>query len=143
VPIATDAEVDEGGHPRYADVRLRRLAEYLTTSELTQCAHRNRPLRYDRRTVVTLCKGEIDYLPVTETITWLPRFSVDGTLHAVTKREQDRLACRAAEERLRERGADVTIQALASEAHVATQTAQRYRDERRRRDTPPRVSDSP
>ena len=35
------------------------MADALVRAELTQCAHRKRPLRHDGRIVVTLCSGEI------------------------------------------------------------------------------------
>jgi putative DNA primase/helicase len=67
VPIDETATRDaETGAWRYADARLQRLAEYLSRAELTQCAHRNRPLRYtgeEARTVITLCQGTIDSCP--------------------------------------------------------------------------------
>src|SRR5215472_6034574 len=43
-----------------------------------ECAHRNRPLRYDGRVVVTLCADEILYLPVTTEITSLPQLTPEG-----------------------------------------------------------------
>jgi hypothetical protein len=43
----------EDGRWRYRDPRMQRVADALTRAELTQCAHRNRPLRYDGRVVVT------------------------------------------------------------------------------------------
>ena len=55
----------EDGRWRYRDPRLQRVADALTRAELTQCAHRNRPLRYDGRVVVTLCADDVLYLPVT------------------------------------------------------------------------------
>src|SRR5262249_32253566 len=39
------------------------------------CAHRNRPLRYDGRVVVTLCADEVLYLPASTEITGLPQLT--------------------------------------------------------------------
>jgi hypothetical protein len=58
-----------------------------------ESAHRNRPLRYDGRVVVTLCAEEILYLPVTTEIAIV------------------------------ERGEAVTSRALAAAAHISLNTA--------------------
>lgn len=72
---------DEKGRLRFSDERLVRLVEYFSHAELTQVAHRNRPLRYDGRVVVTMCVGEIADLPATELITEFPQLTDDGLRH--------------------------------------------------------------
>ncbi|HEY7346988.1 MAG TPA: hypothetical protein VH599_01620 [Ktedonobacterales bacterium] len=127
VPIDEMATRDaETGAWRYADARLQRLAEYLSRAELTQCAHRNRPLRYtgkEARTVITLCQGTIDFLPVSETITTLPFLTAGGEDRAAVRRaaEQERLARTYAD--LCQAGASVTVEALRQAAHVRKATA--------------------
>ena len=83
----------EDGRWRYRDPRMQRVADALTRAELTQCAHRNRPLRYDGRVVVTLCADEILYLPVTTEITSLPQLTPEGLPLALARRaaEQTRM----------------------------------------------------
>jgi hypothetical protein len=49
----------EDGRWHYRDARMQCVADALTRAELTQCAHRNRPLRYDGRVVVTLCAEDM------------------------------------------------------------------------------------
>ena len=63
--IDESSERAEDGTWHYRDPRMQRVADALIRSELTQCAHRNRPLRHDGRVVVTLCAGEMLDLPVT------------------------------------------------------------------------------
>jgi hypothetical protein len=103
----------------YADPRMQRLADYLTRAELTQCAHRNRPLRHDGRIVVTLCASEIDYLPITEVYEELPaRLADDGAALKTRNREAaEKRMAEAAEELLR-RGEPVTARSLAGAAGV-------------------------
>jgi hypothetical protein len=102
---------------------MQRVADALTRAELTQCAHRNRPLRYDGRVVVTLCAEEILYLPVTTEITSLPQLTPEGLPLALARRaaEETRMARAAAE--LEERGEAVTSRALAQAAHISLNTA--------------------
>jgi hypothetical protein len=78
---------------QHTDLRLQHYAEYTTNSELTQAAHRNRPLRHANRTVVSFCSGEIDFLSATETITELPYLTPEGEdrHEARRKDEQQRL----------------------------------------------------
>jgi hypothetical protein len=71
-----------------------------------ESAHRNRPLRYDGRVVVTLCAEEILYLPVTTEISSLPQLTPEGVSLA-----------------LEERGEAVTSRALAEAAHISLNTA--------------------
>src|SRR5215831_5637097 len=95
----------------------------VSRAELTQCAHRNRPLRYDGRVVVTLCAEDILYLPVTTEITSLPQLTPEGLPLALARRaaEATRLAKAAAD--LVERGEAVTSRAEASAAHISLNTA--------------------
>src|SRR5215831_10736380 len=95
----------------------------VSRAELTQCAHRNRPLRYDGRVVVTLCADDILYLPVTTEITSLPQLTPQGLPLTLARRaaEQTRMAKAAAE--LEERGEAVTSRALATAAHISLNTA--------------------
>jgi putative DNA primase/helicase len=135
VPIDETATRDaETGAWRYADARLQRLAEYLSRAELTQCAHRNRPLRYtgeEARTVITLCQGTIDFLPVSETITTLPFLTADGEDRAVLRRaaEQERLARAYAD--LCQAGISITVEALRQAAQVRKATASAWLKSRR------------
>ena len=87
------------------------MADALTRAELTQCAHRNRPLRYDGRVVVTLCAEDMLYLPVTTEITSLPQLTPEGLPLALARRaaEDTRMVNAAAE--LEERGEAVTARA--------------------------------
>lgn len=113
----------EDGVWHYRDPRMKRVADALTRAELTQCAHRNRPLRYDGRVVVTLCAEEILYLPVTTEITSLPQLTPEGVPLALARRaaEETRLARAAAY--LQEHGEAVTSRALAQAAHISLNTA--------------------
>jgi hypothetical protein len=123
VPIDTEQEQDAQGRRRFRDLRLRSLLEYLVSAELTQVAHRSRALRYDDRTVVTLCMGDIDYLPITMEYTSLPNLSEQGTLvrQQGQVRDYEKLECAARE--LIAAGRKVTITALAQLAHVRKSTA--------------------
>jgi hypothetical protein len=111
---ADDPEVIDtttGPDGMYKDARLRELVDYLTNAELTQAAHRNRPLRYDGRVVVTLSKGVVDFLPITTEITGLPRLKNEG--RSQTEYEQERL--RQATARLREKGVSLSVRKLMDE----------------------------
>jgi hypothetical protein len=85
----------------YRDSRLEQLATSITRAELTQCAHRNRPLIYDGRTVVTFCDEAIGFLPVTTVVEELPRHP--GQLSNDEKLEQAAalLVARGREQRVR------------------------------------------
>jgi hypothetical protein len=99
-------ETTEGLDGKYEDARLSELVEYLTNAELTQCAHRNRPLRHDGRIVVTLSSGTVDFLPITTEITGLPILKDKEKL----QQEQERL--RKAERVLIEQGKKITVRAM-------------------------------
>jgi hypothetical protein len=126
VPIDTEQELDERGRRQYRDPRLRALTKYLVSAELTQVAHRSRALRYDGRTVVTLCMGEIDYLPITTEYTSLPNLSEQGTLIRQQGQVRDYEKLEAAAQELVAMGRKVTITALAKTAHVRTATASQW-----------------
>jgi hypothetical protein len=113
----------DDGRWRYRDARMQRVADALTRAELTQCAHRNRPLRYDGRVVVTLCAEEILYLPVTTEIASLPQLTPEGLPLALARRaaEETRMAKAVAD--LVERGESVTSRSLAAAAHISLNTA--------------------
>ena len=113
----------EDGRWRYRDARLQRVADALTRAELTQCAHRNRPLRYDGRVVVTLCAEEILYLPVTTEITSLPQLTPEGLPLALARRAAEETRMARAVAKLEERGEPVTSRAVAAAAHISMNTA--------------------
>jgi hypothetical protein len=111
------------GRRRYRDPRMQRVADALTRAELTQCAHRNRPLRYDGRVVVTLCAEEILYLPVTTEISSLPQLTPEGLPLALARRAAEETRMARAARVLEERGETVTSRALAAAAHISLNTA--------------------
>jgi hypothetical protein len=117
-PLDEHAERIEGRW-RYRDARLQHFADYLSRAELTQCAHRNRPLRYDGRTVVTLCAGAVDFLPITTEITSLPQLTTDGAERATKAAAQTAEKLDKALADLRARGEKVTTRALAATAGVS------------------------
>lgn len=115
IPIDETSGRDEAGKLIYKDTRMQRLADYLSRSELTQCAHRNRPIRYDYRIVVTLSAGEIDFLPVTTEITSLPALTESGKTSAQERLEYDQERLQNAEAELLRRGEKITVRAMAKE----------------------------
>ncbi len=104
---------------RYNDPRMQRVADAMSQAELTQCAHRNRALRYDHRTVITLCAGDVDFLPVTCEYSYIPQLSEDGELkaRAATVAREGRL--HAAIARLRANGTHVNVHTIAAEADMS------------------------
>lgn len=119
VPIREDYESKKG----YADPRMQHVAEYMARAELTQAAHRNRPMRHRGRIIISLCNSAIDYLPVTETITELPLLTSDGesTFEIRRKNEEARLEKAYAE--FTKDGKQPTQSELARSAKVRKQTA--------------------
>jgi hypothetical protein len=93
----------EGTHS-YLDPRMQRLSDYLTRAELTQCAHRNRPLRDDGRTVLTFSTGEVEYLPVTHEFTELPRLTETGDRRDIAREAEGEAALKQAAGRIYGRG---------------------------------------
>ncbi len=100
---------------------MQHLAEHLSQSELTQAAHRNRPLTYDGRIVVTMCQGDVEYLPATETITSFPQLGTNGEAHEVVRLREVGERLRSALERIRARGEQPSVRKLTMEAHVRTE----------------------
>jgi hypothetical protein len=130
------APLDEGcdahsGDWRYHDTRMQRVAEALSHAELTQCAHRNRPLRYDGRVVVTLCAGVVDFLPITTEITSLPHLSDAGEMRATVGQAQKAARLAAALATLRGRGEPISVRTLAAEARVSLRDASPWWAQRR------------
>ncbi|OLE52823.1 MAG: hypothetical protein AUG51_16175 [Acidobacteria bacterium 13_1_20CM_3_53_8] len=63
---------------KHTDPRLEHFAQYITNAELTQAAHRSRAIRHENRVIVSFCLGDIDFLPITETITEMPYLTPEG-----------------------------------------------------------------
>jgi hypothetical protein len=126
-PIDTSVEKDDDGSNHFRDRRLRGLLDYLVNAELTQCAHRNRPLRHDGRVVITLAKGEVAALPVTDEYTSLPsRLTEEGLTTEEAREQRNEAALEQAAARLTQQGKKVTIQALAREAKVRKEAASEW-----------------
>ena len=104
-----------------------RVADALTRAELTQCAHRNQPLRYDGRVVVTLCADDVLYLPVTTEISSLPQLTPEGLPLALARRAAEESRMDSAVADLVERGEAVTARAVAAAAHISQNTAYTWR----------------
>jgi hypothetical protein len=117
---------EESGKYIYEDPRLERLNAYLTRAELTQCAHRSRALRHPGRIVITLCKSEIDFLPIRHEYVELPRIADDGRLGWIVSREEETAKLDAAMIRLTEAGIKATVRSLRAEACVSREAARRY-----------------
>lgn len=127
IPIIPASNKDEEtGKYIYEDPRLERLNAYLTRAELTQCAHRSRALRYPGRIVITLCKSEIDFLPIRHEYAELPRIADDGRIGWLVSREEETAKLDAAMTRLTEAGVKATVRSLRTEACVSREAAQRY-----------------
>src|ERR1051326_7275716 len=92
-------------------------------AELTQCAHRNRPLRYDGRVVITLCADDVLYLPVTTEITSLPQLTPDGLPLSLARRAAEVTRMVNAAAKLEERSEAVTARAVAAAARISLHTA--------------------
>ena len=126
--------IREGSHPTengrsdfvYDDDRVQHLAEYLTNAELTQCAHRHRPLRYNGRITISLCKADIDYLPVTHFVSNMPRLTTEGEEARLVKEAEDNAKLDQARRQLEAQGIRLAIHRLGRVAGVATDTAARY-----------------
>jgi hypothetical protein len=119
-PAPLDETVERSGDGwRYQDPRLQGVAEYLTRAELTQCAHRNRPMRHDGRTVVTFCAGEIDFLPITTEITSLPQLTGEGESRSSMRDARNAQRFQQAIEALQAEGVKITTRAVAAKASVS------------------------
>jgi len=125
-PIVEGSEKDEQNRPRYLDYRVQALSDYLTSAELTQCAHRHRPLRYDGRLTISLCDADIDYLPVTHFISQMPRLTDDGEDYAAIKQAEDYARLDQARRQLEAQSIPVGVHRLGRAAGVGTDTAGRY-----------------
>jgi hypothetical protein len=110
----------------YDDARIDNLACYLTSAELTQCAHRHRPLRYDGRITISICESDIDYLPTTHNIVRMPRVNDEGEDESERKAREDRAKLDQARRLFEAQGIALAVHRLARAAHVATDTAARY-----------------
>jgi len=135
-PIDPTVQRDEAGHViGYVDPRMEKLSRYLTRAELTQCAHRSRALR-EARTVVTMCKEEIDYLPATETIIDMPQLSPAGLDAWKARRKAERARLDQARRIFEEQGKTVHmigVRELRAAAQCSTDAAAEYLRQARRR----------
>lgn len=138
-PVPLDERVQPDERRRfqgYVDSRLQQLSDYFTRAELTQAAHRNRPLRHERRVVITFCQvEEIDYLPATRTITELPQMAGDGSgtrREAGERQRNERL--QAVYAAIVECGESVTVRALCEDAKVGHDYATKWLAKRREAD---------
>lgn len=112
---------------RYTDPRLAGLLDYLVNSELTQAAHRNRPIRKDGRTVMSFTSGEIDFLPVTDEITELSYLPTQARLDQKAEIDQARQEqLDRAYEVILARGDKMSVKVLRTEAGVKTKAAGDY-----------------
>lgn len=117
---------------RYVDEDVQRVDDGMARDELTQAAHRNRPLRFDGRTVVTMSGLTPDFLPVTEE--WrLPAVDAEGKTRDESAGEQrkDRQLL-AAYNRLVVRGVKLSGAALAKEARMRKDSALEWLRQRAR-----------
>ncbi len=120
-PIDDSSDQDEQtGKESFKDERVRRLNEYLTRAELTQCAHRVRPLKNANRTIITFCLGEIDYLPPTQTYTSLPTLTEDGLDKSILKELSDTHKLEQAYQQLEESGINPSVRTLKAASHLST-----------------------
>lgn len=103
------------------------MVDHPTFTELTQCAHRNRPLRHDGRVVITLAKGDVAALPITEEYTSLPsRLTEEGLTTEEARQVRNETALEQVAARLTQEGKKVTIKALAKEAKVRKKVASEW-----------------
>lgn len=100
------------------DPRVQQLADYLSQAELTQCAHRNRPLRHDGRIVVTMCAGDIADLPVTELVTQLPQLRESGARHDEAKQREVEEQLERAAASFVAQGVEPSVRKLQALVHV-------------------------
>jgi hypothetical protein len=100
-----------------------RVANALIRAEVTQCAHRNRPLRYDGRMVVTRLGGRGPVSARDAPCTSLPQLTPEGLPLALERRAAEETRMVKAVADLEERGEAVTSRALAASAHISLNTA--------------------
>src|SRR5262249_13824708 len=130
-----NADAEDESARNFLDPRMRAVDTYLTEAELSQCAHRNRPLRHDGRTVVTLCQGDISNLPMTTIYEHLPNLNEAGEPLTEASTAQTYARLEAAVERLAECGTKVTLDRAIAGAEGAinrTVAAEWYRAYRTR-----------
>ncbi len=125
-PIIEGSGKDEVERHRYLDYRVQELSDYLTSAELTQCAHRHRPLRYDGRLTISLCDSDLDYLPVTHFVSQMPRLTEDGEDAAEIKEAEDYARLDQARRQLEAQGIPLGVHRLGRAAGLKTDTAGRY-----------------
>lgn len=106
----------------YADPRMQHIAQFLTTSELSQAAHRIRPIRHANKTIISFCEGDIDYLPITETFNVLPDMTDEGENLHDEKRNEAEERVRVAYEELSKDGNRPTTEEVRKQAHVKRNT---------------------
>ena len=104
---------------RHTDPRLQHFTQYTANAELTQAAHRSRAIRHENRVVVSFCLGDIDFLPITETINELPYLTPEGedSYEARRNDEEQRIA-KAYEDLTKDGGKQPTQEALRKAAKV-------------------------
>jgi hypothetical protein len=132
IPLDETIMTDDADHfTGYVDPRLQVFARWLSESELSQAAHRCRPLRHENRTVITMASGEVAYLPVTTEVKQLPTLTLDGeNKREVSNAEKDaRLEYAFAF--LEEHGRTVTVDALRLVAQVRKAHAVKWLKSRR------------
>ena len=126
--------IDETYQGGYVDPRMQHLADYLSQAEMTQVSHRNRALRHDNRLVITMCSGEIGYLPATETVHGFPEvLDTKGSYQSKAKTgdAMERIA-RAEAELVAINGGMPSMDTLAAAAHVSKRSVMEYRTARGR-----------
>lgn len=127
-PIREGSHETEDGY-EYDDYRVQNLAEYLTSAELTQCAHRHRPLRYDGRITISLCKADIDYLPASHFFSKMPRLTNEGEEVRLVKEAENHAKLDQARRQFEVQGIPLGVHRLKRAAGVGTDTAARYLQE--------------
>ena len=136
-PIKETSKEDWKREQKHTDPRLQHYSEYLINAELTQAAHRNRPIRHENRTVVSFCLGDIDFLPVTETLAELPYLTPEGEDRHETRRRDEQERLEKAYTDLSQNQHKPTQAELAKAARVRKQTVVEWMKERE--NTPPTV----
>lgn len=120
-----------GGIYIYHDRRLQQLSAYLTNAELTQCAHRSRPLLYPNRTIIRFGKGNVEYLPVPEQRRFPGHLTEDGRLKTIIAAVDGERRLAQAYAELADSGIRPTVVRLRARAQVRKQTAVRWLKDRR------------
>ncbi|HEX3640931.1 MAG TPA: hypothetical protein VHV10_06555 [Ktedonobacteraceae bacterium] len=137
-PIKETSPEDYKSTGKHTDPRLQHFAEYTINAELTQAAHRNRPVRRENKTIVSFCLGDIDFLPATETIIELPFLTPEGEDSRETRRNDQEARLEKAYADLTKDGNKPTQDELRKAAKVDKARAAEWMRERKE-DTPPPV----